>query len=192
MTSPGVQHGVDEPEFAIRMELGTVRVGVDHFVAITRRRRCVLDHVGLGAGRQTFGCEFQLHRPLLPRRKHRHLIRGGDRCPDEDRVAGPQATLSVCPPMRSGSPVVMIASISSSPLENHGRSSQMRTPLRRVRRTANGCSGSVVCSHMNIGITSCTTGGAGAAELGTLTATSLPIEPGSSAVGSSSGAKNSR
>jgi hypothetical protein len=48
----------------------------------------------------------------------------------------------------------MSASISPSPLENHGRCSQIRTPLRRIRLTANGCLGSVVCSQRKIGITS--------------------------------------
>ena len=102
-------------------------------------------------------------------------------------------TLSVLALDRApGSAVARTASISPSPLEYHGRSSQMRTPLRRTRRIAKGCSGSVVCSHMNIGMTSCTTGGAGAAELGTLTATSLPADDSSSGLGSSSGRKNSR
>jgi len=91
-----------------------------------------------------------------------------------------------------GSPVVRTARSSPSPLEYHGCSSQMRTPLRRIRRIANGCFGSDVCSHMNIGITECTTGSAGCAQLAMLTATSLPVDAGSSAGGSSLGAKNSR
>ncbi|HTH85951.1 hypothetical protein [Mycobacterium sp.] len=45
---------------------------------------------------------------------------------------------------------------------------------------------------MNIGITECTTGSAGCAQLAMLTATSLPVDAGSSAGGSSLGAKNSR
>ena len=66
----------------------------------------------------------------------------------------------------------------------------MRTPARRRRRTAIGCSGSVASSHRNSGTTECTTGAAGRAELGTSTTASGPttLRPSSSGRSGSAGA----
>jgi len=82
-------------------------------------------------------------------------------------------------------------SSSPSPEENQGRSSQIRAPDRRVRRSANGWSGSVASSHRRSGTTSRTSGAAGRAELTTVSSRGAPASSGSSGAGSSAGGKYS-